>query len=484
MIVEPERYVDEFRAAGCDRITFHLEATRTRNACWRTSVRSARRLVSAINPQTPVAMLEDVIEDCDTVLVMSVNPGFGGQTFIARTLRESARSSGADRRRGIDCEIEVDGGIGEAERARSCCEPARRAGDGFDDFRRRGSRRGTAPHPLVVAVMAREAPPAPCAKTTWSRRSGRSSNRSRDRSSSWASATTRRSGSRRVRIEARSRPTHWSKACILRGNRCRCAMRAGARWQLMPAISPQWGRARYWRPSRSACRRRTSLADVRELYAGMAAAAARRISRSSGGTLSRAPVLTIAITAVGEVRASNAKTRAGGRPGAVLAVTGPLGAAAPALRSRRSPTRSKARCPARRSTRFGARKRACAEGRFLAASRNVQAMMDCSDGLSTDLDAPVCGQRLRSESRAVPVAEAARAFANASGQDPERYALAGGEDFELLVAVGARAFAHVAGRFPARFGRELLRIGTLRLEPGIALRDEPLERSGWDHFAS
>ena len=88
MIVEPERYVDDFRAAGCDRITFHLEAT-----CHAQRLLAHLRSIGAkagiaICPQTPVAMLQDVIEDCDTVLVMSVNPGFGGQKFIPRAIEK------------------------------------------------------------------------------------------------------------------------------------------------------------------------------------------------------------------------------------------------------------------------------------------------------------------------------------------------------------------------------------------------------------
>src|SRR5580698_5826248 len=82
MIVEPERYVDDFREAGCDRITFHLEATPHAQRLL-THIRSlGAKPGIAICPQTPVAMLQDIIEDCDTVLVMSVNPGFGGQRFI------------------------------------------------------------------------------------------------------------------------------------------------------------------------------------------------------------------------------------------------------------------------------------------------------------------------------------------------------------------------------------------------------------------
>ena len=121
MIVEPERYVDEFRAAGCDRISFHLEATS-----------HAQRLLShlrdigakaglAICPQTPVSMLVDVIEDCDSVLVMSVNPGFSGQQFIPRTFEKVREARALIDRRNPVCLIEVDGGVG-AENARELVE--------------------------------------------------------------------------------------------------------------------------------------------------------------------------------------------------------------------------------------------------------------------------------------------------------------------------------------------------------------------------
>ena len=198
--------------------------------------------------------------------------------------------------------------------------------------------------------------------------------------------------------------------------------------------------------------------------------------------MSRAPALTIAIAAVGEVRASNVKTRAGGRPGAVLAVTGALGAARAGLdcASGRVALSGDAERDALRA--FRRPQARCAEGRFFGASGNVQAMMDVSDGLSTDLDrlcaASGCGAIVED----VPVAPAAREAAAALGEDPERYALAGGEDFELLVAVAPRAFAHLARRFSARFKRPLHRVGVLRAESGIEFRGEPLARTGWDHF--
>ena len=112
--------------------------------------------------------------------------------------------------------------------------------------------------------------------------------------------------------------------------------------------------------------------------------------------------------------------------------------------------------------------------------------MDLSDGLSTDLSrlcvASGCGALLS----AVPVAESARAVASERGEDPERFALAGGEDFELLVAVRPRAFDHLARRFQTRFGRRLHRIGTLRDGSGMALArhggEEAVGATGWDHF--
>jgi len=112
MIVEPERYVDDFRAAGCDRITFHLEATCHAQRLLTHIRESGAKAGLAICPQTPVALLQDVIEDCDTVLVMSVNPGFGGQKFIPRALDKIHEARALIDRRNPSCLIEVDGGVG------------------------------------------------------------------------------------------------------------------------------------------------------------------------------------------------------------------------------------------------------------------------------------------------------------------------------------------------------------------------------------
>ena len=69
------------------------------------------------------------------------------------------------------------------------------------------------------------------------------------------------------------------------------------------------------------------------------------------------------------------------------------------------------------------------------------------------------------------------------GEDPERFALAGGEDFELLVTVRARAFRYLAGRYEKRFKKKLLRVGALRKARDVEWRGAPLDRLGWDHFA-
>jgi ribulose-phosphate 3-epimerase len=114
MIAEPERYVDEFRKAGADIITFHYEATPHAHRLL-THLRSiGARAGIAINPQTPVAMLVDLVEEIDQVLVMSVNPGFGGQTFIERALVKLREARALIDARNPACDLEIDGGIGRA----------------------------------------------------------------------------------------------------------------------------------------------------------------------------------------------------------------------------------------------------------------------------------------------------------------------------------------------------------------------------------
>ncbi|MBL9101634.1 MAG: ribulose-phosphate 3-epimerase [Myxococcales bacterium] len=133
MIEEPERYVANFAAAGADVITIHVEACRHlhRNLQQIRDLEhhAGGRVMAgvSINPHTPVEAIEHVLDLCDLVLVMSVNPGFGGQSFIP-AVRPKIRSLRARiRERGLDTHIEVDGGIHEGTIAGP-------AGDGADVF--------------------------------------------------------------------------------------------------------------------------------------------------------------------------------------------------------------------------------------------------------------------------------------------------------------------------------------------------------------
>ncbi|NBC24659.1 MAG: ribulose-phosphate 3-epimerase [Bacteroidetes bacterium] len=112
MIVEPEKYVDAFIDAGADILTVHAEASpHLHRTIQQIKERGAQAGV-AINPHTPVESLFDVLEDLDLVLVMSVNPGFGGQRFIYRTLNKIERLKTEIIVRNLSVTIEVDGGVG------------------------------------------------------------------------------------------------------------------------------------------------------------------------------------------------------------------------------------------------------------------------------------------------------------------------------------------------------------------------------------
>ncbi len=126
MIVEPERYVDDFRAVGADIITFHYEATPHAQRLL-THIRGlGAKAGISLCPQTPVEMLQDVIEDCDLVLIMSVNPGFGGQRFIPRSLEKLREARAMIDARNPRCILEVDGGVG-TENIRAVVDAGARA---------------------------------------------------------------------------------------------------------------------------------------------------------------------------------------------------------------------------------------------------------------------------------------------------------------------------------------------------------------------
>jgi ribulose-phosphate 3-epimerase len=107
MVMDPERQFDAFQEAGCKRIVFHYEATKHAHRLVQDLKSRGLDAGTAINPGTPSEVLDAVIGDLDMVLVMTVNPGWGGQKFIASTLEKIARV----RALRPDMDIQVDGGI-------------------------------------------------------------------------------------------------------------------------------------------------------------------------------------------------------------------------------------------------------------------------------------------------------------------------------------------------------------------------------------
>ncbi len=112
MIVEPEKYIEQFRAAGADSIIVHYEACIHLHRALEQIKSTGARAGVALNPHTPVALLEDILEMTDQVLLMSVNPGFGGQKFIYHTIPKIRRLRAMIDERNLPTLIEVDGGIG------------------------------------------------------------------------------------------------------------------------------------------------------------------------------------------------------------------------------------------------------------------------------------------------------------------------------------------------------------------------------------
>jgi len=111
MIDDPRRYIGRFRDAGADWLTIHLEADRHPHRTLGEIRGLGAHAGLALNPGTPVALAEDLVEQLDLLLVMSVNPGFGGQAFIGTALRKLAQARQLLQDRNPACEIEVDGGV-------------------------------------------------------------------------------------------------------------------------------------------------------------------------------------------------------------------------------------------------------------------------------------------------------------------------------------------------------------------------------------
>ena len=111
MVQDPERYIEDFKKAGADMLTVHSEACphldRTLNCIRETGIKAG----VALNPATPLVMAEQVLEIVDMVLLMTVNPGFGGQKYIPYSGDKIRRLRRMLDERGLDTDIEVDGGI-------------------------------------------------------------------------------------------------------------------------------------------------------------------------------------------------------------------------------------------------------------------------------------------------------------------------------------------------------------------------------------
>lgn len=119
MVVNPERYVDAFAQAGADIMTIHAESTLHIHGALQKIKAAGMKAGVVINPGTPVSAIESVLSLVDQVLIMTVNPGFGGQAFIPEMLEKVAKVAQLRDEKGYDFDIEVDGGV-DNETIKAC----------------------------------------------------------------------------------------------------------------------------------------------------------------------------------------------------------------------------------------------------------------------------------------------------------------------------------------------------------------------------
>ena len=112
MIVDPDRYISDFKKVGADILTVHYEACTHLHRTVQAIKAEGMKAGVALNPHTPVSVLEDIINDLDLVLIMSVNPGFGGQKFIENTYNKVSKLRQMITDAGANVIIEIDGGVG------------------------------------------------------------------------------------------------------------------------------------------------------------------------------------------------------------------------------------------------------------------------------------------------------------------------------------------------------------------------------------
>ena len=121
MIDQPERFVEDFVKAGADIVTFHVEATNHVHRVLQQIKAAGAKAGVVLNPHTPLSTIEHVLEDVDMVLLMTVNPGFGGQAFIERVMPKLASLAQMKADRDLTFEIEIDGGV-NPDTAKLCIE--------------------------------------------------------------------------------------------------------------------------------------------------------------------------------------------------------------------------------------------------------------------------------------------------------------------------------------------------------------------------
>ncbi|MDR7236241.1 ribulose-phosphate 3-epimerase [Neobacillus drentensis] len=121
MIENPDQYIEAFAKAGADYITVHVEACRHLHRTIQNIKSFGIKAGVVLNPATPVESIQHIIGDIDMVLLMSVNPGFGGQKFIPEVLPKIKKVKEMAEQKGLDIEIEIDGGV-NSETAKLCVE--------------------------------------------------------------------------------------------------------------------------------------------------------------------------------------------------------------------------------------------------------------------------------------------------------------------------------------------------------------------------
>jgi thiamine-monophosphate kinase len=233
-----------------------------------------------------------------------------------------------------------------------------------------------------------------------------------------------------------------------------------------------------------------TLAYLDALYDGMKALAERCAVNLLGGDTTRSLAdLVINVTVTGQAPERELLRRDAARPGDVIFSTGCLGDSRAGLSlilkglGPGGPEDEALLAAHRRPEPH------LAEGRFLAAQPGVHAAIDVSDGLSSDLGHIVAasGTGARLEAERLPVSPALQAFTARLGIDTAEFALAGGEDYTLIVTADPARAGEIARGFREAFGRPLYAIGTITAAPGMTLvdlsgRSRPIRPTGWDHF--